>query len=154
MISNQPRPHPLLIDSNPDDAQLFLEALEDQTIANDITTVSSGGEAINLLRQCGEDPDCVRPNLVVFDIDLPEMDWRTFLARFDTETACTGIPVLVFTQRTDDDVIEQAYSYNANAFVGKPTDRDAFVTIVRAIEAFWFDTLWLPPRTEVNEESR
>lgn len=154
MRTDRPQAYPLVIDSNADDARLFLDALENETTANGVSIVSSGTEALDFLRQCVEEYDCTRPNLIVLDIDLPEMDWRTLLDRFDTDPDCRGIPVLVFSDRTDEDVIAQSYAHLANAYVRKPSDRDEFVDVVRALETFWIDTVWLPLRDGVSAEDQ
>ncbi len=154
MITDRPHAYPLVIDSNADDVQLFLEALENETTANEVSIVSTGGEALDFLERCEADPTCAKPNLVVLDIDLPEMDWRRLLDRFDADSDCAGVPVLVFTERTNEEAIAQSYTRYATAYVRKPTARDEFVDAVRVLEAFWFDTVWLPPRIEANEESQ
>ncbi|WP_323174664.1 response regulator [Natrialba sp. PRR66] len=154
MRTDRPQAYPLVIDSNVDDARLFLDALENKTTANGVSIVSSGTEALDFLRRCVEEPDCVRPNLVVLDIDLPGMDWQTRLDRFDTDPDWRGIPVLVFSDRIDEDVIAQSYAHLANAYVRKPSDRDEFVDVVRTIETCWIDTVWLPPRDGTSAEDR
>ncbi|ELY46463.1 response regulator [Natronorubrum tibetense] len=54
--------------------------------------------------------------------------------------------MLVCSERIDEKVITQSYARYANAYVRKSSDRGEFVDAVRALEAFWFDTIWLPPR--------
>ncbi|ADB63103.1 response regulator receiver protein (plasmid) [Haloterrigena turkmenica DSM 5511] len=75
----------LVIDPNSEDVRLLLEALEDETNANTVSTAASGAEALEFVRQCNSDPDRSRPNLVLLDIDLPKMDWRTLLEKFDAD---------------------------------------------------------------------
>ncbi len=54
--------------------------------------------------------------------------------------------MLVCSERIDEEVIAQSYARYANAYVRKPSDQSEFVDTLRAIEAVWFDTIWLPPR--------
>ncbi|UHQ95145.1 response regulator [Haloterrigena alkaliphila] len=149
---NRPPIEVLVIDPNGEDVQLFLETLEDVTSANAVSTASSGAEALEIVRQRTSDPDRSRPNLVVLDIDLPKMDWRTLLETFDADPEWTGVPVVVFTAVDQRKSIAQSYANHANAYVRKPADRDGFVDVVRTLGEFWFDVVWLPPRDERNGE--
>ncbi|WP_276256159.1 response regulator [Halomontanus rarus] len=151
---DQPSVEALLIDPNPEDVQRFLTAFENETLANNVTTVSNGTEALEFLNQRGEYADRARPNLVLLDIDQPEMDWRAFLETLDRDSELAGIPVIVLTESDDSDVIVQAYERHANGYVKKSADSDEFSAVVRSIEEFWFTVVWLPPRNEAEDEYR
>lgn len=149
---DRPPVEALVIDPNEEDVRLFLEVLEDETSANTVSTAASGAEALEIVRQCNSDPDRSRPNLVVLDIDLREMDWRTLLEELDADSEWTDVPVVVFTASDDRESIAQSYANHANAYVRKPADRDRFVDVVRTLGKFWFDVVWVPPRAEPNDE--
>lgn len=144
----------LIIDPNAEDVQLFLETIENAASANTVSTAASGADALEFVRQCNSDPDRSRPNLVVIDIDLPKLDWRSLLETFDTDPEWTDVPVIVFTGLDDRECIAQSYALRANAYILKPDDRDEFVDVVRALEAFWFDVVWLPPGDEADDDPR
>lgn len=135
----------LLIDPNPEDVQLFLDALEDEKIANHMHTVSDGAEALDFLHRRGDYTDAPRPNLVLLDIDLPEMDGHDLLEELNDDSELAEIPVLVLTASDDAEAVADSYDLHANAYIRKPVDPDEFLEIVRHLENFWLEIVWLPP---------
>lgn len=137
----------LLIDPNPEDTQLFLDALEDDKIANHVHTVSSGAEALDFLHQRGDYSDAPRPNLILLDVDLPEMDGHELLETLTDDPELNEIPVIVLTSSTNAEAVAQSYNLFANAYVKKPVEPDEFIDVVRNLEDFWLEVVWLPPDT-------
>lgn len=135
----------LLIDPNPEEIQLFREALADETAANRLHTVSDGSEALDFLNRRGAYADAPRPNLVLVDVDLPEMDGRELIETLTDGSALEGVPVIVLTGSADAEAVAAAYDRHANAYVQKPDDPDEFADVVRDFEDFWLDVVWLPP---------
>ena len=141
----------LLIDSNPGDVQRFLDALEDEKVSNHVHTVTSGAAALDFLHQRGDYSDAPRPNLVLLDIDLPEMNGHDLLETLNDEHELAEIPVIVLTTTDDDEAAAASYDLHANAHVQKPVDPDEFLEVVRRLEDFWLEIVWLPPTD--NDES-
>ena len=54
------------------------------------------------------------------------------------------IPVVVLTSSQSDDDVLSVYNLQANCYVPKPADLERFLTVIRAIEHFWFTTARLP----------
>ena len=142
----------LLIDPDPEDTQLFLDALEDEKIANHVHTVSNGAEALDFLHQSGDYSDAPRPNLILLDIDLPEMDGHELLETLSNDSELAEIPVIVLTSSNDAEAVAQSYNLYANAYVQKPVDPDEFIDVVRNLENFWLEIVWLPPDTSEKQE--
>ncbi|UHQ98391.1 response regulator (plasmid) [Natrinema zhouii] len=142
----------LIIDPNAEDVQFFLETIENAASVNTVSTAVSGADALEFMRQCNSDPDRSRPNLVVIDIDLPKMDWRSLLETFDTHPEWTDVPVIGFTGVDERKCITQSYTLRANAYIRKLDVRDGFVDVVRTLEVFWFDIVWLPPGDEADDD--
>lgn len=149
-----PDRHPvegLLVDPNPEDVRLFLDALENENVATAIETVSTGAEALDYLHQRGAYADAVRPNLVLLDVDLPQMDGHELLEELDDDSELAAIPVIVLTESDEGEDVAQSYALHANAYVQKPVEPDEFVEVVRSLENFWLDLVWLPPRDDAAE---
>jgi two-component system, chemotaxis family, response regulator Rcp1 len=85
-----------------------------------------------------------RPNLVLLDLNLPKKNGREVLAEIKASPKLKQIPVLVMTSSHSDEDVIQAYSLNANCYITKPGDLNQYLSVVRAIEAFWFFTATLP----------
>lgn len=142
----------LLIDPHSEDVRLFLEALESEKVANHVHTVSSGAEALDFLHQRGEHATAARPDLILLDTDLPGMDGRELLETLGDDPELTGIPVIVLTGSEDAEEVARAYELNANAYVQKPVAPEEFIDVVRDLENFWLEIVWLPTEDgEVND---
>lgn len=135
----------LLIDPNPEDVQLFLDALEDEKIANHIHTVPNGVEALDFLHQRGDYTDAPRPNLILLDVELPEMDGHELLETLTDDPKLGEIPVIVLSGSADSEAAARSYNLHANAYIQKPVDPDEFIDVVRDLENFWLEIVWLPP---------
>lgn len=142
----------LLIDPNEEDVRLFLEALENERIANQIHTVSTGSEALEFLHQRGEYEDAPPPNLILLDVELPQMSGEDLLEELNDDPELARVPVIVLTESDEAENVAKSYDLNANAYVQKPVESDEFIDAVRSIEGFWLEVVWLPPDEEEDED--
>ncbi|WP_306438874.1 response regulator [Natronococcus pandeyae] len=99
----------LLIDPNPEDVRLFFEALENEKVSNHIHAVPDGAEALDFLHQRGEYTDAARPDLILLDIELPEMDGYELLETLNCDSELAGISVLILTGSDDAEAVVQLY---------------------------------------------
>jgi len=134
----------LLVEDNPADVRLTLEAFKEITIPSRLRAVEDGVEALAYLRRQGKYSDVIRPDLVLLDLNLPRMDGAEFLAIIKRDPYLKQIPVVVFTTSSSAGDISKAYTLHANCYITKPVDLNRFLDIVRAIEAFWFTVVDLP----------
>ena len=134
----------LLVEDNPGDARLTIEAMREAKMSNRIHVVEDGVEAMQFLRREGRFGDAPRPDLILLDLNLPKKDGRAVLAEVKTDPALRRIPVVVLTtSRAEEDVL-RAYDLHANAYVTKPVDLTQFMKIVAQIEEFWIKVVVLP----------
>lgn len=135
----------LLVEDNPGDVRLTREMLKECKIANKITAVSDGVEAIAYLRRQGKYESATRPDLILLDLNLPRMDGREVLGDIKQDAALKQIPVVVLTSsRAEADVLA-TYNLHGNCYVAKPVGLEHFATVVRSIQEFWLATVRLPP---------
>ena len=131
----------LLVEDCPSDVRLIREALKGTPLDVNITVARDGVEAMEYL--CKSNGKA-RPDLVLLDLNLPRKNGREVLAEMKSSARLKQIPVLVMTSsRAEDDVVA-AYALNANCYITKPGDLDEYITVVKAIENFWFLTATLP----------
>lgn len=134
----------LLVEDNPGDARLTIEAMREAKMSNRIHVVEDGVEAMQFLRREGRFGDAPRPDLILLDLNLPKKDGRAVLAEVKADPALRRIPVVVLTtSRAEEDVLK-AYDLHANAYVTKPVDLAQFMKIVAQIEEFWIKVVVLP----------
>ncbi len=134
----------LLVEDNPGDVRLVQEALKDSKIRNNLFRVENGQEAINYLNKEGEYSDSVRPDLILLDLDMPQLDGREALEIIKKDPELKRIPIVVLTvSQSEQDVLE-SYNLQANAYVTKPLDLDQFIKVIHSIEDFWFTIVKFP----------
>jgi chemotaxis family two-component system response regulator Rcp1 len=134
----------LLVEDNPGDARLTLEAMRDAKVSNRIHVVEDGVEAMEYLRRQGRYSEAPRPDLILLDLNLPKKDGREVLAEVKADPVLKRIPVVVLTtSRAEEDVL-RAYDLHANCYVTKPVDLEQFMRIVSLIDEFWIKVVTLP----------
>ncbi len=136
----------LMVEDNPADVRLTVEAFKDAKVLNHLNVVHDGEEAMEYLRRRGKYADAPRPDLILLDLNLPKMDGREVLEEIKKDQDLKRIPVVVLTTSDDERDILKAYDLHVNAYVTKPVALDQFVRIVEAVDDFWFSVVKLPPR--------
>ena len=135
----------LLVEDNPGDVLLTTEALEEAKLHINMSVVSDGVEALAFLYRRGPYAEAPRPDLMLLDLNMPRLDGREVLAEIKADPDLRGIPVVVLTTSHAEQDIVRTYNLHANAYVTKPVDLEQFITIVHAINQFWFTIVALPP---------
>jgi chemotaxis family two-component system response regulator Rcp1 len=134
----------LLVEDNPGDVRLTVEALRGAKVANELHVVGDGEAAIDFLRRRGEYCDAPRPDIVLLDLNLPRLEGREVLADIKSDPDLAKIPIIVLTSSSSDKDIQQSYALHANCFVTKPVDFTEFIEAVRSLEGFWLKIVRLP----------
>jgi two-component system, chemotaxis family, response regulator Rcp1 len=136
----------LLVEDNPGDARLTLEAFKEAKLINNLTVMGDGVEALAYLRQQGPYANSVLPDLILLDLNLPKKDGREVLAEIKADERLMKTPVVVLTTSAAEEDIARAYSQHANCYITKPVDLDQFLRVVQCIESFWVSLVKLPRR--------
>ncbi len=144
--AEEPQPVEILLaEDNPGDVKLTQKALERGQVLNNLHVVSDGVEAMEFLRQEGEYADAPVPDLLLLDLNMPEMDGQEVLEEVKSDEDLRRIPVVVLTSSAAEEDIVQSYDLHANAFLTKPVDFDGFLDVVGRIEDFWLTVVKRPP---------
>lgn len=136
----------LLVEDNPGDVRLTVEALREGKVHNQLSVARDGVEALAFLRQEGQFAESPRPDVILLDLNLPKKDGREVLAEIKADERLRRIPVVVLTTSKAEEDILRSYALHANCYVTKPVDLEQFITVVRSIEDFWFSIVRLPSR--------
>jgi chemotaxis family two-component system response regulator Rcp1 len=134
----------LLVEDNPGDVRLTMEALKDGKILNEVTVVEDGIEALAFLRRAGKYAEAARPDLILLDLNLPKKDGREVLEEIKQDGDLRKIPVVVLTTSAAERDILRAYNLHANCYITKPVDLEQFMRVVQLIEDFWLTIVKLP----------
>ena len=134
----------LLVEDNPGDVRLTLEAFKDGKVHNKMSVVEDGMEAMAFLRREGKYIDAVRPDLILLDLNLPKKDGREVLAEIKQDQKLRSIPVVVLTTSDAESDIAKTYNLHANCYITKPVDLEQFIAVVKYIDYFWLAIVKLP----------
>jgi len=135
----------LLVEDNPGDVRLTVEALKEAKVRNELYVVGDGVAALAFLRREGEYASAPRPDLILLDLNLPKKDGREVLAEIKGDPDLRRIPVVILTVSQAEEDILRSYDLHANCYVTKPVGLDQFLNIVESIEDFWLTIVQLPP---------
>ena len=129
----------LLVEDNPNDVELTLEALAEHNLANEVVVVHDGAEALDYLYRRGSyqmrDPG--NPAVVLLDLKLPKVDGLEVLKTVKSDEQLKTIPVVVLTSSREEKDLVRSYQLGVNAYVTKPVDFSAFVNSVSQLGLFW-----------------
>ena len=134
----------LLVEDNPGDARLALEALKENKVANTLHWVDDGVKALDFLYQREPYADAPRPDVILLDLNLPKKDGREVLAEIKEAPDLKRIPVVILTVSQAEEDILRTYNLHANCYITKPLDLDRFLEVVQQIENFWLTIVKLP----------
>ena len=134
----------LLVEDNPGDVRLTIEALKEAKVINHLTVLKDGVEALAFLRRQAPYSAAPHPHLILLDLNLPRMDGREVLAAIKADDSLKHIPVVILTSSQDEQDVLKSYNLHANCYISKPVDLDQFVRVVRSIEDFWLGIVVLP----------
>ena len=134
----------LVIEDNPADLTLTLEALKHSGIDAEVYSVSDGQTALEFLRQRGVHSSAWRPDLVLLDGDLPRISGFDVLEAIKMDPAIRQIPVVMVSGNASDANMERAYDRQIAAYIVKPYSFDEYSAAIRAVEELWFNRAALP----------
>ena len=134
----------LLVEDNPGDVRLTLEAFKEGRVPSHVTVASNGEEALAVLRQEGRYARAARPDLILLDLNLPRKGGQEVLAEIKADPKLAHIPVVVLTTSEAEEDVLRSYDLHANAYVTKPVDFERFIRVVQQIDDFFVTVVKLP----------
>ena len=130
----------ILVEDNPSDIELTLDALQENKLANRVMVLKDGEEAVNYIFRQGEHSDCgicEHPALILLDLNLPKISGIEILRRIRLDERTKKIPVVVLTSsRLEWDRIE-SYNLGVNSYIVKPVEFENFAKAVAQIGLYW-----------------
>lgn len=130
----------LLIEDNPQDAELIIRAIRRQNIANPMITLEDGAEALDFIFCRGEysaRDGSQQPKVILLDLKLPKVNGLEVLDAIKKDATTRNIPVVIVTSSREDPDIRTAYGLGANSYVVKPVEADAFIDAMSQLGLYW-----------------
>ena len=134
----------LLVEDSPGDVRLTRDAFTDTNDRVNLTVAVDGAEAMAFLRKEGAYVDAPDPDLILLDLNLPKIDGREVLAAIKADEILRSIPTIILTTSAAESDIVKSYELQANAYLRKPVQLDAFDNLIRSISDFWLTKVKLP----------
>jgi two-component system, chemotaxis family, response regulator Rcp1 len=136
--------HVLLVEDSPGDVRLTQEAFRDADETIQLHVATEGVEAMAFLRREGVHQHVPRPDFIILDLNLPKMDGREVLTQIKADKGLKTIPTVILTTSDANSDILRSYQLQANCYLCKPVQLDAFEILVKSINDFWMNHVKLP----------
>jgi len=129
----------LLVEDDPKDVELTLNALGENNLVNDIAIARDGEEALDFLYRRGTFASRSEGNpiLILLDLKMPKLDGIQVLRQLKGDEQMRCIPVVVLTSSREAPDLVECYKLGVNAYVVKPVHFKEFVEAVKQIGVFW-----------------
>ncbi len=130
----------LLVEDNPQDAELAIRALKGRNLANRLLVVEDGAEALDFIFCRGRYDDRQMthpPKVILLDVRLPKLNGLEVLREIKADPQTRSIPVVMVTSSREDPDIKAAYELGANSYVVKPVEFDAFTDAMSSLGLYW-----------------
>ncbi|MBN1391760.1 MAG: response regulator [Sedimentisphaerales bacterium] len=129
----------LLVEDDPGDQKLIKSSMREQKMSNKLCIVSSGEEALEYLKKSKDgNAETPWPELILLDLNMPGMGGKEFLRRIKSSPDFNMIPVVILTTSDSEEDILESYKLQAAGYVRKPVLLDAFCSVAKDINEYWF----------------
>jgi DNA-binding response OmpR family regulator len=137
----------LLVEDDPKDVELTLEALGEYNLANEVVVARDGEEALDYLYRRGKFEARTResPAVLLLDLKLPKVNGLEVLQQIKADEALRMVPVVVLTSSREEKDMVASYKLGVNAYVVKPVDFHEFVNAIKELGIFWAIINEAPP---------
>lgn len=130
----------LLVEDNPDDELLTLDALAANNVGNNVVVARNGVEALDYMfgegLYAGRDSSDL-PSVVLLDLKLPKIDGLEVLRRIRADQRTQLQPVVILTSSNEEEDRLQGYALGANSYVRKPVNFDEFIKAAGQLGLYW-----------------
>jgi two-component system response regulator len=131
----------LLVEDNPDDAELAIRELRKHNMANNLFHVEDGEEALNFLFATGNYEDrrnaARLPKVVLLDIQMPKVNGIEVLQRLRADPRTHTVPVVILTSSKESPDIRKCYDLGANSYIVKPVNFEGFAEAIKNLGFYW-----------------
>jgi two-component system, response regulator len=130
----------LMVEDNMDDAELTMRALKKHHLANRLTHLTDGAQALDFIFGTGayEGRDVNNlPKVIFLDLKMPKVNGMEVLERVKADPRTKSIPVVILTSSAEDPDIKKCYLLGANSYIVKPVDFNNFSKKIAELGMYW-----------------
>jgi len=133
-----------VIEDGPENVHVLREAMRLCAVRCDLAVAADGAAAMKTIEQYRAGTLRPLPDLVLLDLNLPNVSGQDILRALKADPDLKSIPVIVLSGSKSQDEIDSVYRLHANAYVVKPDRLDEFMSFVASLGAFWLTVARLP----------
>lgn len=130
----------LLVEDNPNDAELTLRALRKNNLANRVFHAKDGEEALEFIFARGAYTERTvenTPRVILLDLKLPKVNGIEVLQHIKGDERTKNIPIVVLTSSREDSDLKKCYEFGVNSYIVKPVEFENFVRAVSELGFYW-----------------
>jgi len=135
----------LVVQSNPADTLLTIEAFKAAGLTSGLHCVSEGENALMYVLRKGPYADVAIPDLIFLDLSQPRVSGLEVLKVIKSTAALMHIPIVVAAGSDDPKFVRSVYALNGNCFIRKPGELAEFVRFIETCYQFWGRVVTLAP---------
>jgi len=137
----------LLVEDNTFDAELTIRSFKDQKLANSVTWVKDGEEALDYVFRRGvyAQRTSSDPRLILLDLKMPRVGGIEVTRELKGNERTKRIPIVVMTSSNEESDIAECYKLGANSYIVKPLDFDSLAEVARQAGYYWLAVNRGPP---------
>ena len=130
----------LLVEDNESDAEMTIRALKKSGLANTVSHLTDGAEALDFIFSKGEysgRPLGKLPKLILLDLKMPKVNGIEVLLKIKADERTKKIPIVMLTSSQEDPDIQRCYNLGVNSYVVKPVDFEEFHKAIHSLGLYW-----------------
>lgn len=128
----------LLVEDDSVDVMNVQRAFKKNNIQNPLYLAKNGLEGLAMLRGTdGQEMIRPRPQIILLDLNMPQMNGLEFLKELRNDPELKSISVFVMTTSKDDRDRFEAYNLNVAGYIIKPVSFEKFVEAVSILDSYW-----------------
>jgi len=130
----------LLVEDNPNDAELTMRSLKKNNLANRVVHATDGVEALEFIFAKGAHSERKiedKPKVVILDLKLPRVDGIEVLQEMKSDPRTKKIPIVVLTSSQEDHDLDKCYELGVNSYIVKPVDFEKFTAAIKDLGLYW-----------------
>jgi len=129
----------LLVEDSPHDAELTMRGLSNQKLANNITWVKDGAEALDYVfrRNAYAGRTDSGPRLILLDLKMPRVNGIEVTRAIKSDERTKRIPIVIMTSSKEESDIADSYNLGANSYIVKPLDFESLAEVARQAGFYW-----------------
>lgn len=142
-MSELTEPEILLVEDNPNDAEITIRSLKKHHLANKLVWLKDGVEALDFIFARGEYSNRNindLPRVIFLDLKLPKIDGMEVLAEIRKNEITSKIPVVVLTSSKEEQDVVNTYDLGVNSYIVKPVEFENFAKAIAEVGFYWLVT--------------